>query len=186
MEHLSDNDLLRQIKLGDMEAFNLLIERHYQAIYAFSYKFCNSQQDAEDITQDTLLKVAARIQSFNSTSKLTTWLYRVTINTAKDHFKKEAVRTRYHKDYSHELHSKDQGVENDESLGLWDLVKKLPSAQYEAVTLVYGEGLSHDEAGGVLGCAAATISWRIFSAKKKLRKKAQKLSILVLFIWWIP
>ena len=174
MDHLNDIELVNRALAGNALAFEHLVKRHYQNVYRLSYKWCGVKEDAEDIVQEVFVKLARKLKSFGQRSAFKTWLYRVTINTAKDFIRKSATKRGYEEAYAVE-----QGAENPgpapqheavDAQRLYRALNKLPEKQKDAVLLVLSEGLSHKEAARSLGCPEATISWRIFQARKKLVK----------------
>ncbi len=92
MTSASDLELAGLAAGGDERAFTRLLERHYGLIFKVAFKWCGDRHEAEDIAQDVCVKLARSIGGFDGRSKFRTWLYRITINTAKDRHK---ARTRY-------------------------------------------------------------------------------------------
>jgi len=88
MNNLSDFDLVRLSVGGNADAFEVLVNRHYAGVYRHAYKWCGLRQDAEDITQEVFAKLARNLKAFNLKSAFRTWLYRITVNTAKDYLRK--------------------------------------------------------------------------------------------------
>jgi len=172
MDHLNDIELVNRALAGNALAFEHLVKRHYQNVFRLSYKWCGVREDAEEIVQEVFVKLARKLKSFGQKSAFKTWLYRITINTAKDFIRKAAVKRGYESAYAIE-----QGAENPgpsprtlDAERLYRALSKLPEKQKDAVLLVLGEGFSHKEAARTLGCPEATVSWRIFQARKKLLK----------------
>ena len=167
-------ELIEKIKSGDSDAFAALIDRHYMTVYRFAFRWCRSCEDAEDITQEVFIKLADKIRLFDNRSRFTTWLYRVTANHARDHFRKSSKwsKNRLPDPPDEELTaSTNPGPENNiAARSILDAIHQLPEKQKEAMLLVYAEDMNHKEAAQVLGCAETTVSWRIFQAKRILRK----------------
>ena len=173
MDNYNDIELVQLSVGGDARAFEHLVKRHYLSAYQVSYKWCGIKEDAEDIVQEVFVKVARKLKTFGKRSSFKTWLYRITINTAKDFTRKYATKRVYEKAFAVEQGSNNPVPSRDEIPDVAQLYKeisKLPEKQKMAMLLVYGEGLSHKEASQVLKCPEATVSWRIFQTKKKLKK----------------
>ncbi|MCP4394981.1 MAG: RNA polymerase sigma factor [Alphaproteobacteria bacterium] len=176
----SDAELIEQAIEGNTYAFECLIDRHYMMIFKTAYKWCGTRENAEDISQEVCLKLAHNLHKFGNQSKFTTWVYRVIINTAKDYqkkinnqIKKEQAFAEEEKRKQHELHAMVGDTVHFEKAVSYDIYKeinKLSPKIKDAVILVYAEGFSHKEAGEILGCAEATVSSRVHTAKKKLKK----------------
>jgi len=174
----TDAELLRQIRAGDAAALDALLSRHYQTVYSFAYKMSGNAADAADICQEALLKAARAMNNFKGQSKFTTWLYRITVNTSTDWFKRcqrqQQLRDKYAKEMNGE--QPDQGSElNREIL---ESLSKLSVKERQAVVLTVYDELTHAEAAEALGCAESTISWRMLTAKKKLRRHFERLGAL--------
>jgi RNA polymerase sigma factor (sigma-70 family) len=170
-EQESDSSLVRKAIGGDRRAFNDLVERHYDFIFRVACKWLGRRQDAEDIAQDVCIKLATAIKSFDGRSAFTSWLYRVTLNVVRDNQRSSARRGKYH-DRLAEVHPEDAPPEQEDATAareLWAAVRLLPNQQRDAVMLVYAEEKSHAEAGEIMGCKEATVSWHIHEAKKTLR-----------------
>ena len=167
----TDASLVARAIGGDRNAFSELVERHYDFIFRTAAKWLGRRQDAEDIAQDVCVKLATAIRSFDGRSAFTSWLYRVTLNAVRDSQRASTRRGRYH-DRLAEVHpDSDPGDQEDATtMGeLWTAVRGLPNQQRDAVLLVYSEDKSHAEAGAIMGCKEATVSWHIHEAKKTLR-----------------
>ena len=91
---VSDESLARAAADGDRQAFALLVERVYDRVYGYAVKLTGSRTEAEDLAQDLCAALPAKLQSFRGEAKLTTWLYRITVNAARDRFRRAATRAR--------------------------------------------------------------------------------------------
>lgn len=167
----ADETLVARARGGDRMAFAELVERHYDFIYRTACKWLGRRQDAEDIAQEVCVKLATAIRSFDGRSAFTSWLYRVTLNAVRDSQRSNTRRDRHHGRLA-EVHPEEALPEQEESAAtkeLWAAVRALPGQQRDAVLLVYAEEMSHAEAGEIMGCKEATVSWHIHEAKKTLR-----------------
>jgi len=165
----ADQILVQRSVAGDRAAFAELVGRHYDLIYRVAFKWCGNQADAEDIAQTVCMKLGQAIRSFDARSAFTSWLYRVTLNAARDHHR--ADRSRRNRDgAAAELAETVTDPEPDDALDeLWAAVAELPEKQRDAVLLIYSEGRSHAEAASILECAESTVSWHVHEAKKRLK-----------------
>jgi len=170
METMVPKDILEKALSGSEAAFSELVKASYHTVYRFACRYVGNQHDAEDITQETFMKIAAKIQTYKGAASFSTWVYRITVNTAMDYLKKKGrmqteayingVHVKINPGHSH------PGPEKD----IMGAVSKLPPKLKDAVVLVFAEGMDHAEAARVLGVAETTVSWRIHKAKTKLRK----------------
>lgn len=179
MENMSDIELVERTHRGDREAFACLVNRHYMLVYRVAYKWCGMKENAEDITQEVFVKLARVIHGFKGNSKFVSWLYRIAVNTTKDFLRSNSRKMANEAAYveeklSNALHSSvtiNENADNQVSSKIvYSALDSLSSKLKEAVILVLSEGLSHKEAGEVLGCAETTVSWRVFQARRKLKK----------------
>ena len=159
---------------GDRQAFAQLVERHYDFVFRIAFRWCGRRADAEDIAQDVCLRLGTAIAGFRGGSAFTTWLYAVTLNAAKDWGRGQAREGAKMQGFAAQARAESAHVPadapcDDPAERLWAAVRLLPGKQREAVTLIYGEGLSHAAAAELMGCAEATVSWHVHEAKKRLR-----------------
>ncbi len=174
MENHTDLELIDKALSGEASSFAALADRHYMTVYKFAYTWCRSREDAEDIAQEVFIKLANKLHLFDKRSLFTTWLYRITANCAKDYIRKNSKWTNNKRPDPLEnecIASPNPGPENHViAKNIVRVIDTLPNELKEAMLLVYGQGMSHKEAAQVAGCAETTVSWRIFKAKRKLRK----------------
>ena len=178
VENHSDFELIGIAIDGNERAFAQLVERHANMVYKVAFKLCGVREDAEDIAQDVFVKLAAKIRQFKpDNAAFTTWLYRVTVNTARDFHRRKSTRQEYEGKYAqngpgdHDGRTPEDKVIHDDVV---ELIRRLPENECATVLLVATEGLSHGEAACILGCAETTVSWRMHNARKKLKKWAEQ------------
>ncbi len=154
---------------GDHEAFETLINEHQRMIHALCYRMSGSLVDAEDLAQETFIHAYEHLASFRGEARFSSWLYRVAMNRCLNWQKARARRLRTHKEWGdaaahieHSDASRDQQIQ--------EALLKLDAKQRAAIVLTTYEGLNHAEAARILGCSETTISWRVFAARRKLKK----------------
>jgi RNA polymerase sigma-70 factor (ECF subfamily) len=155
-------------------AFARLLEGHYMVIYKIAYKWCGRREDAEDVAQNVCLKLADRLAGFRGDSGFTSWLYRITINAAKDYYRTTGKAYRREQAFADGFDPMSDEVAADEQLVAresYAAIHSLPEPIRDAVLLVFGEEMSHKEAAKILGCAETTVSWRIHKARKILQER---------------
>jgi RNA polymerase sigma-70 factor (ECF subfamily) len=174
---LSDRELVRLARGGDGSALESLFDRHYRTAYRVAYRWCGTRQDAEDVAQETFIKVVRGLHTFRESSSFTTWLYRIVVNTAMDIHRRNAARARLAEDAGRPgapattaTTAAAADPPDCTAKRAWEAVGSLPEKQRTALLLVFGEGLSHREAAAVMGCPEVTVSWRIHQARRKLGK----------------
>ncbi len=170
MSEPEDGELVRKARAGDDQAFEVLINRHYERMYAIAFKWTRNAADAEDVTQTACINMARGIRKLLDERTFTTWLYRVVVNAAKDFFRQnkrtEALSEK--DDVASPGQNPEEALYTRQMLGE---IYNLPEKEKDAILLVFGESLSHAQAAKVLGCAETTISWRIHKAREFLSER---------------
>ena len=87
MSKNEDREIIKRAQSGNATAFEALANQYYETMFRMAYKFCGNRPDAEDITQESCIRLARGIHSFKGDSAFTSWLYRLVINTGKDWYK---------------------------------------------------------------------------------------------------
>ena len=132
-----------------------------------------SLADAEDLAQEAFLRAYEQISAFRGTSKFSTWLYRIAVNACLNWRQSEARRFQLHAQAAEEFSAQLQNAEilpGDQPDEVQAALLKLPAKQRAAIVLTIYDGMRHAEAAQVLGCSETTVSWRVFAAKRKLKR----------------
>ena len=167
----TDGALAGRAAAGDRDAFAALVERHYERIFRVGARVLGDADDAADLAQDVCAGLAARLPSWRGESRFTTWLYRVTVNAARDRLRRDGARRRNEQAYAEidTLTRAGQAEREDEAVWLRQVLQMLGADLRMTVVLVIEEGLRHAEAAEVLGVSESTVSWRMHEARKRLR-----------------
>lgn len=168
----SDAELAERAAGGCRASFAMLVERHYDRVYKLAWRWTGSRPAAEDIAQDVCVKVANGIASFRGDSAFTTWLYRITFTTTADHLRSsQRIDVREPSEMLTLIDGASSVTAEEHVINaeLWNAVRALPVQQRDAVLLVYGEDMSHQEAAEIMGCTAKTVSWHLHEARKSLK-----------------
>ena len=143
------------------------IREHQRMIYSLCYRMTGSVADAEDLTQETFIVAHEQLATFRGASKVSSWLYRIGINRCLNWQKRQERERKLHLEWGERRELERADVE---SARVQEALLKIPPEERAAITLVIFEGLKHGEAAAVLGCAETTVSWRLFQARRKLKK----------------
>lgn len=166
---MPEAQLVSGAQSGDARAFELLFDRYYNMIHAFAYRVCLVETQADDIAQETFIRAALGISSYRGAASFKNWLYRIAHNALVD-WRRQSVRLRDKQDqFAAELETRAQARLPDYT-DVHAALKQLSPDLREAVALVYFEEMNHRDAAEATGCAETTISWRIFRAKRALKK----------------
>jgi RNA polymerase sigma-70 factor, ECF subfamily len=168
------NIWVEQSRNGDPTAFAALIRTHQSMIHSLTFRMTGSVADAKDLAQETFIRAYQQLDSFNGSSKFSSWLYRIAVNACLDWQRREARRSRLHDSWSQwrAVDSSEAGVDDgldDLSRQVQAALMKLPEKQRAAMVLTVYFGHNHAEAAKILGCSETTVSWRVFTARRKLK-----------------
>jgi RNA polymerase sigma-70 factor (ECF subfamily) len=184
-----DRELVSAAQRGDREAFRLLFERYQRRAYGLAYGVLHNSDDAMDVVQDAFIKAHRYLNKFEGTSSFFTWLYRIVMNLAIDHIRKQ----RRHKavDFTDAAISEQGGQVAEESLlpkmlggnpgralqdkeirGRIEQALGELSENHRAVLVMREvEGLSYEEMAEVMDCSKGTIMSRLFHARRNMQKR---------------
>jgi RNA polymerase sigma-70 factor (ECF subfamily) len=181
--------LVRRAQAGDQIAFREIVERYQSKVFSIIYGILRNHNDAEDIAQQVFTKVYFSLRSFDFRSSLLTWVYKITVNECYDYLRKKKVRKLvYESDFTEEdalrmensEPARDQRHPVDVSLAQRDLALKLlarlPEEERTLLLLKEVEGHSVEELAAMTGINENTIKVKLFRARQKLLKVAQRLT----------
>ncbi len=164
------DQLARAAARGDEAAFAALTDRIYDRTFGLCFRLTGSRAEAEDLTHDLLIALPRKLPLYRGQSRFTTWLYRVTLNAAHDHRRKQATRARAHDGWGDvELMRRAEAAQRaDEADWLTTAMRALPDDLRDTLALTLDDA-THAEAAQVLGISEGTVSWRLSEARKRLR-----------------
>lgn len=188
MEHrkTEEAELVRRVQARDEIAFREIVDRYQSKVFSIIFGILRNHNDAEDIAQQVFSKIYFSIGQFDNRSSLLTWIYKITVNECYDYLRKKKVRKLvYESDFSEEDSVRfeqtepDPGASYDATLAQRDLVVKLLAKVSEEdrnlMLLKEVEGHSVEELAEMTGLNENTIKVRLFRARQKLLKAAQRL-----------
>jgi RNA polymerase sigma-70 factor, ECF subfamily len=184
-----DRELVSAAQRGDREAFRLLFERYQRRAYGLAYGVLRNPDDAMDVVQDAFIKAHRYLDKFEGTSSFFTWLYRIVMNLAIDHLRKQ--RRQKAVDFTDAAISEKGGQVAEESLlpkmlggnpsralqdkeirGRIERALGELSENHRAVLVMREvEGLSYEEMAEVMDCSKGTIMSRLFHARRNMQKR---------------
>jgi RNA polymerase sigma-70 factor (ECF subfamily) len=180
---LMEGDLVRQARRGDLAAYDELVKRYQERIYATIYHMTANHEDANDLAQESFIKAFSALKSFKGGSSFYTWLYRIAVNKTINFLKQR--KNKFHLS----LDDLDANAEHDPDLvalisdktpqraaGLSELKEKLNEAMlklsetHRAVVVLHDvQGVSHEEIAEIVGCNVGTVRSRLFYARQQLQ-----------------
>ncbi len=179
---VNDSQLVERVQRGDKRAFDLLVLKYQHKIVSLVGRYVRDADEVQDVTQEAFIKAYRALPRFRGDSAFYTWLYRIAINTAKNHL---VSRSRRPPDTDIDVDGEFQGdsavlrdVAGPESAlatdqlekVIFDAIDNLPEELKVAVTLREFEGLSYEEIADVMECPVGTVRSRIFRAREAIEK----------------
>ena len=173
---MSDKELVRRCQ-AEPVAFAELMRRYKRAIFAYAIASTGSRQDAEEITQDTFVKVYRAAHRFDSRYRFTTWLYKIASNTCKNKLRRRRKTVSLDVEnapvvpVSHEASPLEAYKKDLKIAEVRDAINSLPPRYKQVLYLRYVEGLSYKEIAEALDLSLGNVEARIFRGKDKVRQK---------------
>jgi RNA polymerase sigma-70 factor (ECF subfamily) len=186
-QETTDEQLVAKVQAGDQRAFELLVRKYQFKIIQLVGRLVGDA-DAPDVAQETFIKAYRAMGGFRGQSAFYTWLYRIGINTAKNHLVSRGRRPTNQdidvndaEQFGHTEHLSD--VDTPESVVLseeirrkvGEAIQKLPPDLRQAITLRELDGLSYEEIAQVMDCPIGTVRSRIFRAREAIDAVVQPL-----------
>lgn len=184
----SDQQLVERVQKGDKAAFDLLVIKYQHRILGLVGSYVNDYQEVQDVAQEAFIKAYRAIDKFRGDSSFYTWLYRIAVNTAKNHLVSKGrklpesdidVHDADFLDTASSLRVVDTPERNlyrDEiERVIHDAIRRLPDELRTAVMLREFDGLSYDEIAHVMDCPVGTVRSRIFRAREAIDREIEPL-----------
>lgn len=184
----TDQQLVARVQQGDMRAFDLLVIKYQHKVLALVSRFVNGSADAQDVAQDTFIKAYRALNNFRGDSAFYTWLYRIAVNTAKNHLASRAHRASNQnvelddaellseQANMRDIATPDRLLQKDQlQTVVFDAMAQLPEDLRMALTLRELEGLSYEDIADVMDCPIGTVRSRIFRAREAVDEKIRPL-----------
>lgn len=177
-----DQQLVERAQRGDKHAFELLVAKYQRRLGRLISRFVRNVAEAEDVTQDAFIKAYRALPAFRGDSAFYTWLYRIGINTAKNHLVAQGRRaptsTPLDADEAeefedaallHEVATPENELMSKQVVEVVNAsLQELPDDLRTALTLREMEGLSYEEIAAVMDCPIGTVRSRIFRAREAI------------------
>ena len=185
-ERAIDQELVVRVQQGDKKAFDLLVLKYQLRLSKLVSRFLRNQSDVPDVVQDAFIKAYRALPNFRGESAFYTWLYRIAINTAKNHLVSQSRKSPANsidvqdaEDYGASEWLKEYASPEREALAaelestIYLAIDELPSDLREAITLREIEGLSYEDIAAVMDCPIGTVRSRIFRAREAIDGKLE-------------
>lgn len=182
--NLSDKALISLIKLGDREAFNILVKRYEKKVFNILYLQLGPINDLEDLAQEVFLRIFKNINKFRGEAQFSTWIYRIVLNLSYDYKRKnknifslnENIDEKSQEVFENIIPTTEDDPEKtlermELRMRIRKAIKSLSKEYQEVLILREFEGLSYEEIAKILNCPMGTVESRLFRARDELRKK---------------
>lgn len=184
-----DQQLVERAQRGDKQAFGLLVSKYQRKLGRLLSRLIRDPAEVEDVTQEAFIKAYRALPSFRGDSAFYTWLYRIGINTAKNHLVSQGRRapttTEFDSEEAETFEEGDQlrDINTPDRLLLSKQIgetvnaamESLPEELRTAITLREIEGLSYEEIAAMMDCPIGTVRSRIFRAREAIAEKLRPL-----------
>ena len=178
-----EGDLVKRARRGDLKAYDELVKRYQERIYATIYHMTSNHEDANDLAQESFIKAFQALKAFRGGSSFYTWLYRIAVNKTINFLKQRKNKLHF------SLNDLDFNTEHNPDLvalisdktphrdaGLAELQNKLNEALHKlsephrmVVVLHDVQGVSHDEIAEIMDCNIGSVRSRLFYARQQLQ-----------------
>lgn len=185
---LTDTAIIERVQAGDIQAFNLLVTKYQHKLIKVISRYVPDPDEAADVAQEAFIKAYRAVGNFRGDSQFYTWLYRIGINTAKNHLVSRGRRppssdidAQEAEQYSgaiglKEYATPEQLMAKDQlEQVIVDTIESLPEELRSAITLRELESLSYEEIAEVMDCPIGTVRSRIFRAREAIDKQIKPL-----------
>ncbi|GAA0410207.1 RNA polymerase sigma factor RpoE [Cocleimonas flava] len=184
----TDLELVRRVQSGDKAAFDILVLKYQQKVINLVTRYVHDPHIAMDVSQESFIKAYKGLKNFRGDSAFYTWLYRISINTAKNHLVSKSRRMPDDDIDAQEAEQYDGGgklrdISTPENQMMTDEIKNtlnkaieaLPDDLRIAITLRELEGLSYEEISDAMDCPIGTVRSRIFRARESIESELEPL-----------
>lgn len=183
---VTDEELIRRFQAGDESAFEEIVHRYKNRLMNFAYRFVLDRQEAEDIVQDTFLKVYQNRYAYKEIAKFSTWIYTITANLAKTVLRKQRNRKLFFfsrlgpedKDMEFPSHERDAQSKIEgkfDERAIQRAIIKLPEHFRTAIILRDIQELSYEEISNIINAPLGTVKSRINRARLKLQEELEEM-----------
>jgi RNA polymerase sigma-70 factor, ECF subfamily len=184
----TDQELVRRVQSGDRRAFDLLFSRYQHKIVNLVSRYLRDSEDVQDVVQEAFIKAFRALPRFRGESAFYTWLYRIAINTAKNHIVARSrrppgtdveVEDAEHFDGAdalRDLENPEAELAKDQlSAEIDAAIADLPDDLRSAVTLREFDGLTYEQIAEIMECPVGTVRSRIFRAREAIDRRISPL-----------
>ncbi|MFK8039467.1 MAG: RNA polymerase sigma factor [Crocinitomicaceae bacterium] len=168
---IEERQIIEKVQSGDYQAFGELVNRHKNMVYSLVLRMVSSQEDAEEVAQDSFIKAFKAIKQYKSKSKFSTWLYKIAYFTAINHLRKNKALTSPI-DFDRIENTDDSALDlmnaDDQKAYIDKAMTYLKPIERQLIALFYLEEFSNKEIGKITGLSQSNIKVSLMRSRKKL------------------
>ena len=169
----TDQQLVARVQKGDTRAFDMLVLKYQHKIFGLISRYVRDADEVQDVAQEAFIKAYKALPRFRGDSAFYTWLYRIAINTAKNHLVSRSRRppgsdVEIEDAEYYEAGGALRDLENPEKAVVERSIAELPDDLRTAVTLREFDGLSYEDIAAIMDCPVGTVRSRIFRARESI------------------
>lgn len=153
--------------------FQEIIEQHKGILFKVARAYCSDEEDQQDLIQEMMIQIWQSIHKYNEQYKISTWLYRISLNVAISFYRKNSTRTKRYTDLNEQMTeiSDEDKSEKERDLNLLEqFISELKEID-KALMILYLEDKSHSEISEILGMSSSNVGTKIGRIKNKLKKR---------------
>ncbi len=167
---------MRRVGQGDAGAYRMLSERHLQPILRYATRLLHDATEAEDVTQETFLKLWTGAATWKPDAKITTWLHRIAHNLCVDRLRQRRGGAEETELVDETQRPSDLMARKQTAQGVEQALSALPERQRAAIVLVHYQGMGNPEAAEVLGIGVEAVESLLSRGRRTLRERLSQLN----------
>jgi RNA polymerase sigma factor (sigma-70 family) len=175
MSTIPDQHYIDKMLQGETNAFAVLVDRYKDMIFTLALKMIKNREEAEEVAQDTFIKIYSSLSKFKGDSKFSTWIYKIAYNTCLDRLKKnkkEENNISIDEFSSHLIKTMDNALsaleEKERKQAIQNCLNLLPREENFLLTLFYFEDQNLEEIGKIMSINANNVKVKLFRSRQKL------------------
>ena len=185
----SDEELLQDTAAGDLQAFDVIVRRYRDRLLNFVFRFLGDRTAAEDVVQETFLRVFRKSGEFHASARFSTWLFTIAGNLAKSELRRRKrwrfTSLGWNEDVEQHIEIPDERPHPDAlaeteiaTEAIQKAIESLPPNHRQVVILSDIQGMAYEEIAQIVGCPVGTVKSRINRGRLRLQKKLERLGYL--------
>ena len=157
------------------EEFVKILKEHKTILYKITRSYSNDPDDRKDLEQEIVIQIWKSLKNYSSEYKLSTWIYKVGLNVAISHLRKDTIRKKQFEPIGEMIFELSEDIEGHEAItdqmnDLYDFINQLDKLN-KALIILYLEGKSHKDMSAIIGISESNVGTKIHRIKSSLRQK---------------